>query len=86
VGKKFAPDIRLQQFNSFCYSTFKAAPNSIVGKTHWDGGEKLVSKVVHFEISAEKPKRTVKSYPKIFNCKTMKWAGTMDSWLATTRR
>lgn len=41
-------------------------------------------RVVHFEISAEKPERAVRFYEKVFGWKIVKWEGPMDYWLITT--
>ena len=41
-------------------------------------------RVVHFEISAEKPERAVKFYEKVFGWKIMKWEGPVEYWLITT--
>jgi len=42
-----------------------------------------VSRVIHFEITADDPGRAVKFYEKVFGWKIDKW-GAMDYWLATT--
>lgn len=41
-------------------------------------------RVVHFEIPAKNPEKTVKFYADVFQWKIEKWAGPMDYWLATT--
>jgi len=41
-------------------------------------------RVVHFEISADKPERAVRFYEKVFGWKIVKWKGPMDYWLITT--
>ena len=42
-----------------------------------------MSRVIHFEITADDPGRAVKFYEKVFGWKIDKW-GAMDYWLATT--
>lgn len=42
-----------------------------------------MSRVIHFEIPADDPKRAVKFYKEVFGWKLDKW-GEMDYWLATT--
>jgi hypothetical protein len=41
-------------------------------------------RVVHFEISANKPERAVKFYEKVFGWKLVKWEGPMEYWLIMT--
>jgi uncharacterized protein len=41
-------------------------------------------RVIHFEISAEEPEKTVKFYEKIFGWQFMKWEGPQEYWLITT--
>jgi predicted enzyme related to lactoylglutathione lyase len=41
-------------------------------------------RVVHFEISAEKPERAVKFYEKVFGWKITKWEGPVEYWLIMT--
>ena len=43
-----------------------------------------MSRVVHFEINAEKPEQLTKFYEKVFNWKFEKWKGPMDYWLIMT--
>lgn len=43
-----------------------------------------VPRVVHFEISAEKPEKAVNFYEKVFGWKIVKWEGPMEYWLITT--
>ena len=43
-----------------------------------------MSRVIHFEIPAEKPERAVKFYENAFGWKIEKWAGPMDYWNITT--
>jgi len=43
-----------------------------------------MSRVIHFEIPAEKPERAVKFYEKAFGWKVEKAAGVMDYWMITT--
>lgn len=42
-----------------------------------------MARVIHFEISADKPERAVKFYSEVFGWKIDKW-GPMDYWLAST--
>jgi hypothetical protein len=44
----------------------------------------LLPRVIHFEISAEKPERSVKFFEKVFGWKIMKWEGPVEYWLITT--
>jgi predicted enzyme related to lactoylglutathione lyase len=44
----------------------------------------FVPRVVHFEVSAEKPERAVKFYEKVFGWKIVKWEGPVEYWLITT--
>jgi predicted enzyme related to lactoylglutathione lyase len=41
-------------------------------------------RVVHFEISADKPEQLVKFYEKVFDWKFEKWKGPMDYWIIIT--
>jgi len=41
-------------------------------------------RVVHFEISAEKPERAIKFFEKVFGWKITKWEGPVEYWLITT--
>ncbi len=41
-------------------------------------------RVVHFEISAEKPEQLTKFYERVFGWKFEKWKGPMDYWLIMT--
>ena len=41
-------------------------------------------RVVHFEVSAEKPEGAVKFFEKVFGWKIVKWEGPVDYWLITT--
>jgi len=43
-------------------------------------------RVIHFEISANKPERAIKFYEKVFGWKIVKWEGPMEYWLITTGR
>lgn len=43
-----------------------------------------MSRVVHFEISAEKPERAIKFFEKVFGWKITKWERPVDYWLITT--
>lgn len=42
-----------------------------------------MGRIVHFEINADNPERTVKFYGKVFGWKIGKW-GQVDYWLAST--
>jgi predicted enzyme related to lactoylglutathione lyase len=41
-------------------------------------------RVIHFEISAEKPERAIKFYEKVFGWKIEKWQGPVEYWLIMT--
>ena len=41
-------------------------------------------RVIHFEISAEKPEQIAKFYECVFNWKFEKWKGPMDYWMIVT--
>lgn len=43
-----------------------------------------MSRVVHFEISAENPESLIKFYERVFDWKIMKWEGPVEYWLITT--
>jgi len=43
-----------------------------------------MSRVVHFEISAEKPERAVNFYERVFGWKIVKWEGPVEYWLIET--
>src|SRR3990172_1844198 len=45
-----------------------------------------MSRVVHFEISADNPERAVKFYHNVFGWKITRWDGPMDYWIITTGR
>ncbi len=40
-----------------------------------------MAKVVHFEINADRPKRAIEFYEKVFGWKIKSWGGPMDYWL-----
>jgi predicted enzyme related to lactoylglutathione lyase len=42
-----------------------------------------MSKVVHFELPADDPKRAVAFYEKVFGWTVMKWEGPVNHWLVT---
>ncbi|MDD1721352.1 MAG: VOC family protein, partial [Euryarchaeota archaeon] len=42
-----------------------------------------MSKVVHFELPADDPKRAIACYEKVFGWAVTKWEGPMDYWLVT---
>ncbi len=41
-------------------------------------------RVIHFEITAHDPERTVKFYEDVFGWKTQRWDGPQTYWLMTT--
>lgn len=41
-------------------------------------------RVVHFEITADKPGRAIKFYENVFGWKIVKWEGPVEYWLITT--
>ncbi len=41
-------------------------------------------RIVHFEINADKPKRAVKFYQKVFDWEITAWEGPMDYWIVKT--
>lgn len=42
-------------------------------------------RVVHFEISTERPERTIRFYEKVFGWKSLEWTdGSMKYWLINT--
>jgi predicted enzyme related to lactoylglutathione lyase len=41
-------------------------------------------KVLHFEINADKPERTIKFYGDVFGWKFNKWQGPTDYWMVIT--
>ncbi len=41
-------------------------------------------RIVHFEISADKPKRAVKFYQKVFGWDITPWKGPIEYWLVKT--
>ena len=43
-----------------------------------------MSRVIHFELSADNPERAARFYTKVFGWKIEKWAGPTDYWLVTT--
>ncbi len=43
-----------------------------------------MTRVVHFEISADDPERCKKFYEKAFGWNLMKWEGPQDYWLIST--
>jgi len=42
-----------------------------------------MSKVIHFELPADDPKRAIAFYEKVFGWTISKWEGPMDYWLIT---
>jgi predicted enzyme related to lactoylglutathione lyase len=47
-------------------------------------GDVFLPRVVHFEISAEKPEKLTKFYEQVFKWKFEKWKGPMDYWMIMT--
>jgi predicted enzyme related to lactoylglutathione lyase len=43
-----------------------------------------MSRVVHFEITADEPERAAEFYAKVFGWKLQRWTGSQPYWLATT--
>jgi len=43
-----------------------------------------MSKVTHFELPADDPKRAIAFYEKVFGWIITKWEGPFDYWLVTT--
>jgi len=43
-----------------------------------------MSRVVHFEISADQPDRAIRFYQNVFGWQFTKWDGPMPYWLVTT--
>ncbi len=43
-----------------------------------------MSRVVHFEIPADDPKRAIKFYEKVFDWQFEKWDGPVEYWLIMT--
>lgn len=43
-----------------------------------------MSRVIHFEINADKPERAAEFYKKVFNWEIKKWDGPMDYWMVMT--
>jgi len=43
-----------------------------------------MSRVVHFEIPADNPKRAIKFYEKVFDWQIEKWEGPIEYWLIMT--
>ena len=43
-----------------------------------------MSRVVHFEIHAERPERAIAFYTRLFGWQFTKWAGPTDYWLIKT--
>jgi predicted enzyme related to lactoylglutathione lyase len=43
-----------------------------------------MSRVTHFEISADDPERAVKFYSEVFGWRIEKWEGPVEYWLAST--
>lgn len=41
-------------------------------------------RIVHFDITADDPKRAAKFYTEVFGWRIEKWEGPMDYWLITT--
>jgi predicted enzyme related to lactoylglutathione lyase len=43
-----------------------------------------MSRVIHFDLSADEPERAAKFYRSVFNWKVDKWEGPEDYWLIQT--
>jgi predicted enzyme related to lactoylglutathione lyase len=43
-----------------------------------------MSRIVHFEIPADDPKRAIKFYEKVFDWQIEKWDGPIEYWLIMT--
>lgn len=43
-----------------------------------------MSRVIHFEVPADDPKRAMKFYEKVFDWQFEKWDGPMEYWLIMT--
>jgi predicted enzyme related to lactoylglutathione lyase len=43
-----------------------------------------MSRVIHFEIPADKPDRAAEFYSTVFGWQIQKWPGAQDYWLAST--
>jgi predicted enzyme related to lactoylglutathione lyase len=43
-----------------------------------------MSKVIHFDLSADEPERAAKFYKQVFGWKIEKWEGPTDYWLINT--
>lgn len=43
-----------------------------------------MSRVIHFDLSADRPERAVDFYKRVFNWKIEKWQGPEDYWFITT--
>jgi predicted enzyme related to lactoylglutathione lyase len=47
-------------------------------------GENKMTRVVHFDISAEKPEELRNFYESVFGWKFERWEGPMEYWMITT--
>ena len=43
-----------------------------------------MSRVIHFDLSADNPERAARFYKSVFGWKVEKWQGPSDYWLITT--
>ena len=43
-----------------------------------------MSRVIHFDLSADDPERAARFYQRVFGWKVEKWQGPSDYWLMTT--
>lgn len=43
-----------------------------------------MSRVIHFDLSADDPERAARFYKSVFGWKVEKWQGPSDYWLMTT--
>jgi predicted enzyme related to lactoylglutathione lyase len=46
--------------------------------------EKIMPRVVHFELPADEPERAIAFYTEVFGWKIEKWEGPMEYWLVMT--
>lgn len=45
---------------------------------------RVMARIVHFEIPADDPERAIKFYEDVFGWEVQKWEGPFDYWLVTT--
>ena len=46
--------------------------------------ERTMSRVIHFDLSADNPERAAEFYRRVFNWEVNKWEGPEDYWLIQT--